>query len=119
MKSLFALTALSLMTLPAFASTCPEGIWDFGRGKALALVLCADDQSALLKFCNREVVLNGGPCNHIGSAILCEPAADRWTCREGDGFRADLNVREDGRLDYRFQSSFNSGELIGERIDEH
>lgn len=98
------------------ASPCPGGIWDLGPRVAALQFTCAEDGTAQLSFCNREVVMAGRPCNHLGLPLRCAAEEETWLCTDGDRYRAETRWRSGEEIHYKFKGSFSEGEFLGRRF---
>lgn len=116
------LSILLYFQMSAFAATdlqCPEGLWDLGPRRAALGIVCSEDKTtAELYFCKREYLLSGRGCLHIGDPVLCESTPTHLQCEDRkDGYRSQIRQKSDDRIEYAFESSFNSDVLEGKPFD--
>lgn len=113
-----------ILAVSAFAATPGDlaGYYDLGeRAAAMQLRHDVDEEGrpiGVLTFCHRKTLLNKNYCTGLGMPIRCR-VADAWTCEEGGTypFRAEITPLGEGRVRYRFRSSFNEGDMEGTRLE--
>lgn len=101
---------------PAGTADCLDGFWDFGPRKAVLWFQCREKEEnrAVIMFCNRDKLIKKGICLSP-DAIPCEWDSDKWACTE-DKFSATIHRLSPTTIQYKFKSSFNSGDLKGELL---